>query len=203
MAAALELVQKLTSLIPPEYHRHDEHDYANQVVKSLIVEFSHLETNQRMTLRQALNVPVSLVLLDYAWDSSMEAVRQQSRERIREGLLALAIEDGRLDFRDSLLSVAVLMRSARKFDLDPTELWLETAGYCDNEQFKAIVRRFVEEDQSKDWPIYETTSERGLTYEFRAYEMFSRGVRKARWKSFWSLVFGRKSKREPPNFAKF
>jgi hypothetical protein len=66
------------------------------------------------------------------------AVRQQARERIVNGLVALLIEDFRFDFRDTLRRLAPLYQSASKIGADPSLLFLEAASYGTNDVAKAI-----------------------------------------------------------------
>jgi hypothetical protein len=66
------------------------------------------------------------------------AVRERSRERIVNGLVALLIEDFKFDFRDSLRRLAPLYHSALKIDADPSQLFLEASSYGHNDVARAI-----------------------------------------------------------------
>jgi hypothetical protein len=49
-------------------------------------------------------------LLRYVWVAAEDAVRRNSPHLVLEGLTALAIEDGALDIRDSIVSLALLLQ---------------------------------------------------------------------------------------------
>ena len=59
-------------------------------------------------------------------------VRERSRQRLLEGLLALVIEDYRADYRDSLIVLAALSDAATKISVTPEELFAEAASYSNN-----------------------------------------------------------------------
>lgn len=59
-------------------------------------------------------------------------VRDQSRQRLLEGLVALLIEGYKEDFRDNIISLGPLYDAALKINVAPQELFDEAAAYLDN-----------------------------------------------------------------------
>jgi hypothetical protein len=82
------------------------------------------------------------LLLQYAGACSVEAVRENSIVRLRSGITALAIEDGKTDIRDSVLLLPRFFHSACLLQLDTTVHFAEYAGICRSEaaarQFRAF-----------------------------------------------------------------
>lgn len=81
---------------------------------------------------------ISGFFLTFAERSATLAVREQSRQRVLEGLIALIIENCRAgDYRDTLGSLVPLYHAASKIGLDADALLKEVASsYTDNEAAK-------------------------------------------------------------------
>lgn len=66
-------------------------------------------------------------------------VREQSRQRLLEGLVALVIEGYKEDFRDNIINVAPLYDAALKINVDPQALFNEAAAYLSNAPAQDII----------------------------------------------------------------
>jgi hypothetical protein len=70
-------------------------------------------------------------LLFYASRMAEQAVRDHSAEWVELGLLAVALEGTRYDFRYSVVSLCLLYHSAMKINSDPSILFRQAASYGD------------------------------------------------------------------------
>ena len=117
----MELVEQLNSGVSPGGIRGPCRDSTDDVIDDLIEAFCLAQQDQRAAARSAMSVTASLLLLHYAWIRAADAVRQESGEIVKQGLSALAIEDGRLDAHESQIQMAVLFRSAEKLGIDAAQ----------------------------------------------------------------------------------
>jgi hypothetical protein len=83
----------------------------------------YLDSNpqQREQLRKSLTS--EFVLFWFAHDMAVRAVRENNASYIRDGLVAVVIEDARRDERDTLFPIALLHHSASKIGADANELF--------------------------------------------------------------------------------
>jgi hypothetical protein len=118
-------------------------------------------------LIRAIKPGTGFVLLGYAHLKAIQAVRENDPRAVELGLLALAVEDLRLDWRDTLVTLSLLVHSARKLRVRPGPL-VERAAAVANRQCGDLLRRFLQrerEDQSIEAMGYqEGQDEDGFTY---------------------------------------
>ena len=165
-----ELVGRLNAIAPPDYGMGQEHPPIDDLVEALIQAFRSASTDQRKVVRDELNTAARNLLLNYAWERAVEAVRQESPKAVADGLIALCIDDGGFDLRDSIVRMAVLFRSAEKLGLDAVSLFHEAADVAVNPAFKDAIRAFPsrppeQRDLGKAFFIVERFAEDGFTYE--------------------------------------
>ena len=137
-------------------------------ISTLVKLFINGTNLDRRHIWQSVDWHLSGAVTGFAERMASLAVREKSRERIVEGLVALIIEDYFCDWRDNLRRVAPLYDAAKKIGLDPNALFLEVAG-----QFKSSVavslRQFTErspQDQSLEAFAYsESADADGFIYK--------------------------------------
>jgi hypothetical protein len=85
-------------------------------------------SQQREQLRKSLTS--EFVLFWFAHDMAVRAVRDNNASYIRDGLVAVVMEDARRDERDSLFPIALLHHSASKIGADANEIfeWAASIG---------------------------------------------------------------------------
>lgn len=71
----------------------------------------------------------------FAFSERMAAlgVRERSKQKLLEGLVALVIEDYKNDPRDNIICLAPLYHSATKIGVNPAALFAEAASYANSE----------------------------------------------------------------------
>ncbi len=124
-------------------------DYSSQpipceldyVVGKLVNLYKQLSSEEREIMRSLTSERNSYTLLAFAERMAALGVREESRERLLDGLLALIIENYNADWRDNLTKLAPLYHSAVKIGVDPQGLFTEAASYGNNEVAE-IVREF-------------------------------------------------------------
>ncbi len=82
------------------------------------------------------------VLLQYGGLCAVEAIRENSRDRLTGGLTALVIENGTLDIRDTVRALAKFFHSASLLGVDTAELFDQFARRCRSETLGHRFREF-------------------------------------------------------------
>ncbi len=132
----------------------DEHmDYSSQpipceldyVVGNLVSLYKRLSPEERETVRSLISERNSYTLLAFAERMAALGVREKSRERLLDGLLALILENYNADWRDNVTKLAPLYHSAVKIGTDPQGLFTEAASY-DNNEVAEVIREFPQRE---------------------------------------------------------
>jgi hypothetical protein len=114
----------------------DYHDLPSELDEK-IREFVHVYLQaspaERKLILSRVNETHSFKFIIFAERAAALGVREQSRQRLLEGLVALLIEGFKFDMRDTLKRFAPLYHSATKIGVDPADLFNEAASYADNE----------------------------------------------------------------------
>lgn len=188
-----DLVGNLNGLVPPEHHSyHPLRDPTiNQVVGELTQSFANATKQQQTEARAALTRRSRSPLMGYAWEMAEEAVTRNSAELVRQGLIALAIEDGIGDARDNIIRLAPLFRSAQKLGLDAEKLFAQTADLTTNPYLKSNMHNFPlrtprQSDLEKAFYIHERNTEEGFRYvQDSLYPHFRRAIWREKLKRFF------------------
>ncbi len=125
------------------------------------------EARQRMTDR--LSRDSRNALMGYASGLAVLAVRRDSADLIRLGLLALAVEGGREDTRDSIHCLAKLYHSAMKLGIDVDALFNEVAALTAGKGLSTAMAGFPsrppEVRDLRAFLLREVMTEEGFVYE--------------------------------------
>jgi hypothetical protein len=153
------------------------------MVRAALGAFRAALPEDRLAATHALTPVGCAVLLEFARDAAQGAVRERSPGLVNEGLLALALEGGMQDPRDTIIVLAVFLRSSEILGLDPGTLFSEAANLFAREALAAEVRHFParpEDDRKlRAFRIAERHSKEGFSYEQMAWD-FRPAVRGAR-----------------------
>ena len=95
---------------------------------SVIAAFERADQAARQRFTERLTSDSRNALLGYASDLAVLAVRRNSPELVRLGLLALAVEGGTVDIRDSIVGLAKLYHSAMKLGVDAAATFRDVAA---------------------------------------------------------------------------
>lgn len=179
----IEVVERLNAAAPPGYGMGAPHPPVDDIVEALIARYRSADTDWRRAVGHKFMVEARHILLQYAWERATYAVRQRSPKILNQGLAALAIEDGRLDPRDSIVRMDALYRSAVRIGVNPTPLFEEAAELALNPQFQHEMRAFPARSPADRHfsIIQETMTEAGFAYEFQPWRIFPQIRRKIWW----------------------
>jgi len=89
-----------------------------EAMTSVVKMFETADDNGRRSITLRLSVSARNGFLGYSVDMAVLAVRNQSPALIRQGLVALVIEGGSQDYRDSIVALAKLHHSAVKLGME-------------------------------------------------------------------------------------
>jgi hypothetical protein len=104
---------------------------------SVVTMFRTADDNSRRQMVSSLTQDARNGFLGYAAAMANLAIREQSPSLIEQGLIAIVIEGGKLDWRDSLVALAKLYHSAVKLGMDAQNAFeraasLELAGFLNS-----------------------------------------------------------------------
>jgi len=98
---------------------------------------------------------------------SVDAVNEKSAEKIFLGVIALAIEDLKFDWRDTMIPLAALHNSALKLGLDPDEIFRRAAVLASDKMSEYLIS-FVNRPQNlkslEAFMLEETEGVEGFCY---------------------------------------
>jgi hypothetical protein len=117
----------------------------------------------------ALTDAEALVLVLFAERMAALAVRENSGQHVKDGLLALAIEAGNLDLSESLGSTSVLWDAATRVMQDPESVFAECCQRAPESEFLDALRHFLrcppEERSLEAWAYEVFTDCEGFRYQ--------------------------------------
>lgn len=193
--AFTDLVKELNALAPPERRSLAplRNPAINDVIGRLTQSFTTATEDERTQAREALTGESCEVLLGYAWEMAEEAVSLKSAEMVTRGLLALSLEDGKFDARDSIIRMAPLFRSAQKLNLGVEALFDRVASLITNPYLKSEMREFPlrspeNRDLKKAFFIQEANTSEGFRYIQQPWPM-----RRIIWREKLRRLFSRKT----------
>src|SRR5262249_16995703 len=108
-------------------------------------------------------------LIAFAPRMAAAGVRENSRQRLLEGLIALIIENYSKDWRDGIIRMAPLYHAAGQIGVDPEQLFVEAASYANNDVAKDLAEfpRRKPEERSLEAMSYRIVHEPdGIRYIF-------------------------------------
>lgn len=103
---------------PPESKQAVEHN-----IRDLYHSFSAADSGMRSDIASYVDDKFSFAFLWFAKLSAEKAIRESHPEAIWEGLMAILIESGKFDFRESVPRLVLLHHSATKLGLDCVDLF--------------------------------------------------------------------------------
>lgn len=139
----------------------------NEVTR-LIDTFIQADSSGRALILSGIRDKHSGWLFAYGQRMAELAVREDSRERLFYGLLALIIEGFKSDYRDNMVIWAPLYHSATKIGIDPAALFSEAASYANNTVSEWILdfpKRSPENRSLKAMGFREASAPDGFRYE--------------------------------------
>ncbi len=129
------LIEKLRENERAEDRENEPMQQETERLRAELVEaFKRMDAEDRARVLEATNDPDDVTLryglLGYAYRMAQLAVREGSVERIRDGLIAIVIEDYREDAEDCLKYLHLLCHSARKLGADEIALLQQACTYA-------------------------------------------------------------------------
>ncbi len=132
--------------------------------------FRTSSASEREALADALGSRGRRLLLSYAWKMAERAVEKNSPELVHKGLTALAIEGGRDDFRDTIMSMVVLHHSACKLGMDVVRAFADAADLFPAHSWPSSAQTLRDYPSREDrgiecWEISEQATPDGVKYK--------------------------------------
>ena len=128
-AAIQEIFAKVRLLKVLDFHKCRVLTYEQQGWLQLICDrYLVALPDAREAIRSAVAPEISFLFFLFAKTMSLEAVRQRDGEKLLSGLVAMSIENGTLDWRDSMVMLVLLYHSAVKIQADAVQLLQRAAA---------------------------------------------------------------------------
>lgn len=141
----------------------------DQALRKFCAEFATGSQEERAALREAIPMDQFYTLMSFADRSAVFALREQDAAILHDGLSALAIIDAqRTDYRDILMSLALLNHSAERLNID-TAAAFESAAKLAEPRTAELLRSFVKRDPrskalGKSWGYREVELDSGIGF---------------------------------------
>jgi hypothetical protein len=120
----------------------------DDAVAGFLDEYCSTNPETRETTRSSLTPDYSAGLLAFAERMAVLAVRENNPHRVFSGLLAIALEDFRVDQREDLLVLSLLLNSAIKIKADPDDLF-DRAAACSRPHVGEVLLQFLKNNRKK------------------------------------------------------
>ena len=140
----------------------------DEVISKIIDTYRTTDDPGRTLIISKLTQPALALLLQYAAEAAARAVRDGSPEKIVAGLVALAIEGGRRDIRDSIVNLARLYHSALRLRMDAEATFSDTATLAGTPELQRAMEGFPKRPvrDLKAFGLREVMTEDGFDYDF-------------------------------------
>ncbi|MEO8129045.1 MAG: hypothetical protein ABJF23_21460 [Bryobacteraceae bacterium] len=140
-----------------------------EVRSSVVKIFGMADEKVRHAITSRLSVNARNGFLEYAAAMSVLAVRTQAQPLIEQGLIALVIEGGSQDWRDSILVLAKLYNSAAKLGMDTQKVFEKAASIAEpgviKKELNGFPRRRPEDRDLKAFRQAEEITKEGFAYK--------------------------------------
>lgn len=139
----LEIVRRLRRVKIFDYFKsRSMPDFVEPLISELVASFSSYSEIQQQEVLSTISPEVSSLFGWYARKLAGRAVRDCSREDLRNGLFALLISAHSGDFRDAMAPLALLYNSALRLQEDPKVLF-EKASRASSQPVKNLLEEFL------------------------------------------------------------
>jgi hypothetical protein len=115
---------------------------AEEAMSAIVADFRNADQATRRSITSRLSPHARRKFLGYAAIMAVLAVRQNSPALIEQGLVALVIEDGGDDWRDSLIALFQIYHSAIKLGMDAEKTFAEFARLAEPGVMKKAIHDF-------------------------------------------------------------
>jgi hypothetical protein len=119
---------------------------ATAAIEKLIDAFVGADSMEKDAMTKRVEKSFAFVFPRYAYRAAIESVRMNAPELLKTGLIALAIENANFDWRDTLPYLAFIYNSARKLNVDPSELFHDAAAIACS-PFRTLLESFLNRDE--------------------------------------------------------
>lgn len=138
-------------------------------IAPVVTWFRSADSKQRAEALPHLTLSVCKCLLGFAFQCAEQAVRQTDPSLIELGLGALILENGKDDWRHSVIAMAVLYHSACRLDMDADEVFARVAGHAEKGEVQDEMTRFpkranADRELAAFW-LRESNGPEGFAYE--------------------------------------
>lgn len=143
-------------------------DELDVIIGDFVRRFMQATLPERKRISDAVPLREGALLYCFAGRMATLGVREQSRQRLLEGLIALIIEGYKEDFRDNIIRLGPLYDAALKIGADPQVLFEEAAAYLSNAPARDIAefpQREPEDKTLKAMGYKESSDADGFKYE--------------------------------------
>jgi hypothetical protein len=150
-----------------------------EVRSSVVKIFGMADEKGRRSITSRLSVNARNGFLEYAAAMAVLAVRTQAQPLVEQGLIALAIEGGSQDWRDSIVVLAKLYHSAVKLGMDTQKVFEKAARIAEpgviKREMNGFPRRRPEDRDLKAFRETEEITSEGFAYKHVLPWSFAQG----------------------------
>ena len=115
---------------------------SNGDITILIELYKNASTEEQGIIRGSIDRETSEQLISYSHLAAVECVRKQSKKILFNGIIAQAIENAKIDYRDNIGNLFLLYHSAKRIHEDPN-LLIREAIQLSSKAFGKILYDFL------------------------------------------------------------
>ncbi len=166
-----------------EFFRRELPTDAVESIECLIDAFASSGPKEREKMTQRVDRSFACVFPAFAKRAAVESVRRNDPALLKRGLIALAIENAKVDLRDTLPYLAFVYHSACKLNVSALELFRDTAKIA-CPQFRRLLESFLNRDEAARTleSFHYKESGEGTSFTYVYFEPPSRLPSKIEWR---------------------
>jgi len=118
---------------------------ATAAIECLIDVFADADQSGKERIMLNVEASFAFVFPRYARNAAVESVRRNDPDLLKRGLIALTIENAKVDWRDTLPYLAFVYNSALRLNVDAVELFRNAASIA-CPQFRRLLESYLNRD---------------------------------------------------------
>jgi hypothetical protein len=112
----------------------------DEITKLIKIFITATPLERKVVSEEAAKLKLNFVFLAFSERMAILGVRENSANRLFDGLMAHVIEDFRYDYRENLLIISLLYHSTVKIGINPVDLFQRAAAFARPEAANFIVK---------------------------------------------------------------
>lgn len=167
--ASVRLLEVTKKIKPIDYFRDRLPGPIDEEIMEICLQIMGSPPDQLPMFVSSFNSQAHYLLMNFCRRMTMLSVRQNSRDYLLKGLVALSLVADKYDYREVLMEVSLVYHSAEKLNVDPRQLFSVASNYSSSESIRQLIMgyldRSLENRDIKKMGFKEVHGPSGLIYQ--------------------------------------